>query len=210
MAGICSWLAGTPSLTATTTVTVTVTDVNEPPVLLQVGKLAVAENSPPGTLIGTLNGKDEDRGDRITYSVRSSADATGEMAETIAGVPWPIIDLDESTGVLRVADWSTAPHLVDLLNFEMTPKWTLIVTVTDLAGLASSSALPIEVLDVNEPPSLKTQEAAVDEDAAPGTVLGEPLTSPKYVQRSAVESVCWCCFGVGCMVGLHLGCIHIP
>ena len=110
------------------TITVTVTDVNEAPVIVA-QTFSVTENATAGTTVGTVAATDEDAGSNLTFSITS-----GNTGNAFA--------INARSGVINVAG---------ALDHETTPTYTLTVQVSD-GSLSASSAVIVNVTDVNEPP----------------------------------------------------------
>jgi VCBS repeat-containing protein len=112
----------------TATVNITITGVNDAPdnAAFTSGG-SVDENSPNGTVVGTVFADDVDLNDTVTYSLLD--DAGGRF------------DIDASTGVITVANGL-------LLDFEAAASHIVTVQATD--GIATSTtALAIMINDVN-------------------------------------------------------------
>ena len=118
------------------TITVTVTDVNEAPTIVA-QTFSVTENATTGTTIGTVAATDEDTGNNLTFSI--TAGNTGNA-----------FDINENTGGITVA--GTIDH-------ETTPTYTLTVQVSD-GSLSATSAVTINVTNVNEPPVITSPTTA--------------------------------------------------
>ena len=58
----------TPALTDTKTLTINITDLNEQPVLAPLAPIAIAENTPTGTILGQATATDDDN-DTLTYAI---------------------------------------------------------------------------------------------------------------------------------------------
>ncbi|RYD60993.1 MAG: hypothetical protein EOP83_18085, partial [Verrucomicrobiaceae bacterium] len=91
---------------------------------------SVTENSPPGTLVGSVNATDPNAGQTLTYSI-GSGNTGGAFA------------IDPATGVIRVAG---------AINFETRPFYQLQVIAADSASpaLAASRIYPITVGNIVE------------------------------------------------------------
>ncbi len=131
--------------TDTQTIAVTVTNANETPTDLSLSANTVAENAANGTVVGTVNTADPDRGDTQTYTLIDTAG--GRFA------------IDSSTGVITVADGT-------LLDYENTPSHDVTVRVTDSGGLTYTEAFQINLTDVNEAPSGANATVTLNEDTA--------------------------------------------
>ena len=103
-------LARSPSLSATATVTINLNDINEAPTAND-ATLALNENSPVATPVGTVGANDADAGLNGTLSYAITAgNASGAFA------------IDAGSGAINVAD--PAP-----LDFEINPTFALTVMV---------------------------------------------------------------------------------
>jgi ELWxxDGT repeat protein len=128
-------------------VTVNITNVNEPPTGVTLQGTSVAENLPPGTVVGTLAATDPDAGSTFTFSIVGTSpffQVQGNQLKTTSS-----------------------------LNFEATSSYTLTIRATDNGGSPVQSVFTISVTDVNEPPTSITLSAAtVPENQPAGTVVG--------------------------------------
>ena len=95
-------------------------------------RLHVAENSPAGTVVGTLRGSDADPG-----STLSGWTLTGSTA----------LAVDAATGTVRVVDPAALDH-------ERLAAVTLVATVGDGGLTSAPQTLTVYIDDVNEPPVL--------------------------------------------------------
>jgi len=119
------------SQSGTALITINVGDVNEAPVV-HPATFAVNENSPVGTVLGTVTFTDPDGGQSHTFAI-TAGNTGGAFA------------IDPSTGQITVAGG---------INYEVTPSFSLTVQVTDggSPSLSSSATITIGVNDVNEAP----------------------------------------------------------
>lgn len=90
--------------------------------------MTVPEDAESGTTVGTVSAWDPGD-DELTYEIIDGAAAT--------------FDIDAASGEITV---------IGVLDFETTPRYTLLVRVTDKDGATSSATVVIDILDVNEPP----------------------------------------------------------
>ncbi|MDN5003916.1 VCBS domain-containing protein [Bradyrhizobium sp. GCM10027634] len=121
---------------------------NHAPTDIAISNATVAENSPAGTVVGTLSDTDPDAGDGATFTLTN--DAGGLFA------------------IANGALVTTAP-----LDFEQAASYQVVVQVADTAGATFSKTLQIGVTNVNEAPTDVTlSNASVLENAAAGTVVG--------------------------------------
>ena len=88
----------------------------------------LAENSPNGRVVGTIEASDAD-GDTLSYIILSGN--TGQS-----------FGLDAITGVLSVVDSSA-------LDYEITPVFSLLVKVSD-GALSDSATVSVNLTDVDE------------------------------------------------------------
>jgi hypothetical protein len=107
--------------------TIGVSDVNEAPTSVRLSQNTVVENSPIGTVVGTLTSQDPDIGDRHTYSLISGTGDSDNSAFEIAG--------DKLQ--LKVSP-----------DFETQSSYKIRVRTTDLGGLSLEKELTVAVTDV--------------------------------------------------------------
>ena len=107
-------------LTATLDTVILVTNENESPTALTLSADSLAENTPVGSLIGTLSATDQDVGDMLTYSVSDNTN-------------------------FEISGDSLLNKVV--FDFETTPSYDLTLTVTDLGGLTATLEVTITVTD---------------------------------------------------------------
>jgi hypothetical protein len=123
------------------------TPTNQPPVVDD-QSFGVAENSPNGTLVGTVAASDPDAGGALSYQI-TAGNTGGAFA------------LDGRSGQITVDNRAA-------LDFETTPVFTLTVKVSDNGSPAESStaAITIRLNDVVEnPQSSSTATQAVAENS---------------------------------------------
>jgi len=106
---------------------------NLPPVIGDAG-FALAENASVSTIVGVVTGTDPDVGDVLTYSI--SGGNTGS-----------VFLVNSSTGEITTAA---------ALDYETAAQYLLTVTVTDdgSPALSDTASVTIDLLDINEAPSL--------------------------------------------------------
>ncbi|HNX90133.1 MAG TPA: cadherin repeat domain-containing protein, partial [Paludibacteraceae bacterium] len=126
---------------------------NQPPVI-QNQSFQLNENSPNGTVVGTVVATDPNAGQTLTYSI-------------LSGNTNDAFSINSSTGVLSVNSSSA-------LNYEVTPSFALVVKVQDNGNPPANSQATITValLNVNEPPIAYDQTFNVIEASANGTIVG--------------------------------------
>ena len=142
---------GTPSLSDTAAVTVAVNDVNDAPVVNDQA-FNLNENSPLGTVVGTVLASDRDAGQTLAYILTD-----GNTGNAFA--------IDHVTGQITVAG---------TLDHEMTDTFAITLRVTDngTPSQTSTATVTIAVNDVNEAPLVNDQAFTVNENSAAGTVVG--------------------------------------
>jgi hypothetical protein len=111
--------------------------VNLPPTDVQLSANVVKENSPAGTVVGTLSVSDPNAGDTHTFTLVD--DAGGRFA--ISG------------NKIIVASGAS-------LNYEAATSHTIVVRATDTGGLSLDKSLTINVQNVNELVSFDVQHGA--------------------------------------------------
>ncbi|MDP4549221.1 VCBS domain-containing protein, partial [Marinobacter sp. MDS2] len=95
--------------------------------------LSSPENSPNGTVVGTLSTIDPDRGDSFSYTLVDNAGGR--------------FDIDSVSGDITVLDAS-------LIDYETAASHNITVRVTDAGGLSYDEIFTIQVTDTNEAPVL--------------------------------------------------------
>ncbi len=152
------------SLSASQTLTINITDVNEfalgPITDVDPAADAVAENAPNGSLVGiTARAVDAD-GSNSSVSYALADDAGGRFT------------IDPASGVLRVADGS-------LLDFEAAASHQITILATSADGSSSSLQLQINLIDLNEAPSLSTPASLSGLQGQPLAIPGISLADPE-------------------------------
>ena len=124
---------GTPNQSDNVDVVITVVDVNEAPIV-DADIFTVADDSGPGTAVGTVTFTDPDAGQTQNFAI-TAGNTGGAFA------------LDPATGAITLA----AP-----VDFETTPSYSLTVEVTDdgTPALTGSATITVNVANVNEAPSI--------------------------------------------------------
>ena len=118
------------------TIVVNVHNLNEPPVVFANQAYVGVENSPRGTVIGTIHGSDPDAGTVLTWSIRSGND-NGSFA------------LDPATGVLSLA-------FNEALDYERQTVYTVLIDVKDNGvsddptPLLTTGSIFVSVTNVND------------------------------------------------------------
>ncbi len=136
---------------------IAVTNLNEAPTGISLSSATVAENSAPGTVVGTLATVDVDPGDSHVYSITS--DPSG-FFQNIGNE-------------IRVRDAAN-------LDYETATSHQITVETRDAGGLTTSQIFTITVTDVPEdgsgagsgPTGIQLSPNNVLENVAPGTLIG--------------------------------------
>ncbi|XP_066573597.1 protocadherin gamma-A4-like [Amia ocellicauda] len=149
---------GDPQMSGTVTIHITVLDANDnAPVFTQsVYKASVKENVPKDTLITTVSALDADKGanGQVTYYVSHLNDALSN-----------VFKLDPVSGELTI---------VGEIDYENDQNYQLNIQAKDHGGLADSSKIIIEVIDVNDNYPVLTLMSfsnSIPESALLGTVV---------------------------------------
>ena len=151
------------TLTSTDPITINLTDIgggsittNQAPAITT-ATYSLAENSPNGIVLGTIEASDPD-GDTLTYTIVSGNDAEA-------------FGLGRGTGVLSVAKSA-------VLDYETITTFSLLVRVSD-GALSDSATFTINLTDVdedsittNQAPSITAATYSLAENSPNGIVLG--------------------------------------
>ncbi|NXN17245.1 PCDBG protein, partial [Indicator maculatus] len=149
---------GSPPRSGTAQIQIVVLDANDntPMFSREIYEVSLAENSPPGLLVGRVEARDPDEGSngKVQYTVTQTLEGSQQL-----------FDLNPDTGEIRVAG---------KLDFEDTKKHEMIVKATDGGGLYTTCKVLVEVLDVNDNApeiALTSHTTSIPEDAPPRTVV---------------------------------------
>jgi len=137
----------------TDTVTVTVLDVNEPPTIEDATR-SIEENSARLAPVGdALPASDPDLGQLLLYSIES-------------GNELGIFNINPCSGQVEVVR--------PVLNYEATNSYTLTIKVVDngLPQLSDEGTLTINVIDVNEAPTIQPAALRVQENSPVDASVG--------------------------------------
>ncbi len=154
-----------------------ITDANEfapsipPEIETQV--YTVMENSPAGTILGTIEATDDDNSQTITYSIKS-----GNEEE--------IFTIDPQSGTISVDNPAK-------LDYEFATQFTLIIAARDdhpNNPKESTASIQVEVLDENEfAPMIEPQVFALDENPTKGQVIGQIIATDQDTHQSLTYSI---------------------
>jgi hypothetical protein len=145
---------------------VTVTNVNEAPTGMAVSGGAVAENASAGTLVASIAGADPDAGETLAYSLVD--DAGGRFS------------IDPVSGQINVASAAQ-------LDFEAATSHSVVVRVTDAAGLSVDQTVAIAVSDVDDTTVLTPPGGSIN-IGLPPTNIGLPPTAQQGDEVSNAAS----------------------
>lgn len=143
-------------LVDTDTFVINLTDVNEAP-LISPQTFSVAENSAPGTILGTVVASDPE-GTALTYKLLAAGN-TGNAFGIVA-----------ATGELFVKNRGP-------LDAEVNPVFSLTVMVSDAGGQSSMATITVNLDDENDAPVIAPQAFNVAENTVAGTVVGQIAAS---------------------------------
>jgi uncharacterized protein YhjY with autotransporter beta-barrel domain/mevalonate kinase len=144
-------------LSASATVTVSVGNINDAPVFGQSSySFAINENAANASPVGATVAVDVDAGQTLSYAI--IADSSGGLFAI------------DGAGQISVVNGSA-------LDFETAPSFSLTVQATDddASPLSSSVPVQIDLIDLNELPTIAAQARSVDENSPDGTPVGAAL-----------------------------------
>jgi RHS repeat-associated protein len=143
---------------------IALTNVNEAPTDIALSATTIAENTPIGTVIGTLSATDPDQNDTQQYSLVPGTGATDNAAFVIVG---------------NQLQLQTTP------NFATHPSYSIRVKATDSGGLSTEKVLSLSVLDTTAP----LLSAGLAHDTAPnGQTNTDGLTSDSSIQGQVTDN----------------------
>ena len=151
---------GSDSATISETLHVQVDAVNDAVSDVDLSGTSVAENSPAGTVVGTLTATDIDAGESFTYDI---VDGDGNV---VGDANFEIVGNEVRVNV--GAD----------LNHESASSHDLNIRVTDSGGDSHTETFTIDVTDVNERPTVTGESFSISED---GNVSGNLLVNDSDV-----------------------------
>ncbi len=123
---------------------------NSPP-RVEPASFTIDEHMPVGTYIGTINATDRDENQTLYFALVDPANSP--------------VTIDPLTGELFVRN-------PEQLDFEVYPQAVVTVLVIDSAGAVASTAVVIDLNDVDEPPVVTLGSYSVFEDSNPGSPIG--------------------------------------
>ena len=130
--------------------------LNSLPTGLGLSVSTVNENTSGNTTVGNLSTTDTTNCDSHSYSITGGADA----ANFSIGAGGSSLVINDGT-----------------LNFESKSSYAVTVQSTDFYGASTSQAFIVNVVDLDEPPSILPQLRNIDENSANGTNVGAPIVA---------------------------------
>ncbi len=147
-------------LNSTATISINLNPVNEVPVIND-QTFSLLENSPGGSVVGSVIATDPDIGDSLNYSI-----TTGNSSGAFA--------INSTTGEITVADSSQ-------LDYETTPAFSLTIQVMDdgVGNLSNTATINIEINKL--PDSISLSNNTIDEhlNTSTGYSIGRLIFSDK-------------------------------
>jgi hypothetical protein len=156
---------GTPAHAVNALVTLQISDVNEPP-SLPAADFEIAENSLPGTSLGSASASDPDAGDKLTYEI---------VAQT---ANW--LAMDAVTGALVVAPGAE-------IDYELLELNTVTIRVLDAGGLHVERDFQVLALNRNDAPRLANP--LPNSSAKAGTAFSYTIPGNTFTDQDAGDSL---------------------
>ncbi len=132
----------------------------------------INENISMGSVVGILQASDPDIGQLLSFKILSGNEQSP-------------FSLDTVNGVITVHDGS-------FLNYEVHPQFTLRIRVRDNGPgfLTDTANITVNVMDLNEPPTIGDQVFVINENLPKGTWIGEVVaTDEDQGQRLYFEMI---------------------
>lgn len=151
--------SGNPPYFTEATITININDLNERPTDITLSKNTVLENTPPGTVIGSLSIKDPDnlgpKGVRQTHTCQLKDSANGMIGTAV----------NQNVNQLTVGPAG--------VNYEANNTVVISVQCSDPPGLSFEKLFTIKVQDMNEAPTdIVVSNLRVKENLSPPTIVG--------------------------------------
>ena len=161
---------GAPPLSGSNTITVNLSDVNEAPVVTA-ATFGIPENSPNGTVVGTVTATDQDAGQTKTFSI-TAGNTGGAFA------------IGASSGQITVATSAA-------VDFETNPTFSLTVQVLDNGAppLSGSNTITVNLTNVNEAPVVSAATFGIPENSPNGTVVGTVTATDQDAGQTKTFSI---------------------
>ena len=143
---------------------------NNPPVIANQA-FSINENSPNGTLVGTVVATDPDAGQTLTYSI-------------ISGNSNNAFQINASTGALSVNNSAA-------LNFEVITTFGLTVRAQDngQGNLYSQATITVNLTNVNENPNISNQTFSIAENSPNGQQVGVVVATDPDAGQTLTYSI---------------------
>ncbi|MDC2889460.1 cadherin domain-containing protein [Psychrosphaera algicola] len=138
---------------------VSVANENEPPMITSDSAVSINENISSGTLIYTPFVTDGDNETEFTFALANGGDA---------------FSIDPNTGAITIDNQAS-------VDFETTPTFNTVITVTDSSSLSNDFAFTISLLDVNEAPSISSHTLLIES-------LVESFSEPQATAFITIEA----------------------
>ncbi|MGV8114403.1 MAG: cadherin domain-containing protein [Lentimicrobium sp.] len=134
-------------------ITIVLDAMNNNPVILNQG-FSIDENASAGTAVGLIAAFDPDADQELTFSI-----ADGNAGEAFSLSP------EGSLAVLNS----------EMLNYETSPIFQLVVTATDngIPAMSAQAIITISLNDINEPPVVYPQSFFIEENLSNGQFVGQ-------------------------------------
>ncbi len=161
---------GTPVLSSTATLTINLSNKNDVPVIPPQA-FFLTENSVGGTAVGTVAATDGDPGQTLTFAI-IGGNVNGAFA------------INPATGQIRVSN----PAAID---FEANPVFSLTVTATDngVPAAVGTGVVTVNLLNVNDAPTILPQTFAIAENSAAGVVVGTVIATEADAGQSVAFAI---------------------
>jgi hypothetical protein len=163
--------SSTSAITSADNFTYQVIHVNEAPTNITLSSTSIAENNLANATVGTLSATDPDAGNTFTFSLVDGLGSADNGSFTLAG---------------------NVVNLKPVADFETKASYSILVQVADQGGLTFQKQLTINVMDVNEPPTITAiGTQTILEDGSTGALLftvGDPETSASSLVVQATSS----------------------
>ncbi len=161
---------GTPVLSSTANLRITLTNLNDAPVVPP-QTFTLPENSPLGTIVGTVVANDGDAGQTRTFAITA-----GNTANAFT--------INASTGEIRVNNAAA-------IDFEVNPFFNLTVSATDNGSPAAtgSGVVTVNLQNVNDAPTILPQTFTVAENSAAGVVVGSVVATEADAGQSVTYAI---------------------
>ena len=188
-------------LYATATITVTLTDVNEPPVVVESSEYSIDENSPKGTpAIGVLTIKDDDKVsgsyETLTYSLDGALTGAADVVTAKKNLNdiFELREVENSKGVRKVQIQVKNAALLDYEKLYHSGRrgaiYQVTIKITDSKSHSVSFDSKISINDVNEEPSAEDGVFVLNEHTPGGSQVcvaygsDDNCTTPAKIEAS--------------------------